>query len=131
MQRTMQKHAAVFRTEESLQEGSKKMKEIYSSYQDLKIVDRSLIWNSDLVEALELGNLLPQAVMTMEAALNRKESRGAHAREDYSDRDDKNWMKHTLIKIDQKGKIDIAYRDVTQKTLTDEMKEIPPEKRVY
>ena len=131
MQHTMQEHAAVFRTQETLDEGKALIDQARSEYDNINLTDRSLIWNSDLVEALELGNLLDQAVITMHSAANRTESRGAHAREDYPDRDDKNWMKHSLTWLDHKGKVKIKYRDVTQTTLTDEVKAIPPQKRVY
>ncbi len=131
MQKTMQKHAAVFRDDKSLTEGSKKMHEIWQSFDDLKLTDRSLIWNSDLVEALELDNLLSQAVITVDSALNRKESRGAHAREDFPDRDDANWMKHTLCGLNEKGKTIIDYRPVHLYTLSNEVQPVPPKARVY
>ncbi|MCP5362171.1 MAG: succinate dehydrogenase flavoprotein subunit [Hyphomicrobiales bacterium] len=131
MQRTMQHYAAVFRTEDSLKEGARKIKDVYGSRKELCIADRSLIWNSDLVEALELDNLLPQAVITMECANSRKESRGAHAHEDYPDRDDKHWMKHSLAWIDASGKVKLGDRPVHQNTLTDEVEAVPPKARVY
>ncbi len=131
MQKTMQNHAAVFRTEESLTEGVKKLDNVFASYEDIGIKDRGLIWNSDLVEALELSNLLPQASVAMHSAANRKESRGAHAREDFSDRDDKNWMKHTVSWCDDKGKVTIDYRPVHMDTLTDDIETVPPKARVY
>ncbi|MFT6371647.1 MAG: succinate dehydrogenase / fumarate reductase flavoprotein subunit [Gammaproteobacteria bacterium] len=131
MQRTMQKHAAVFRTGESMQEGVEKMDEIFATFSDVKVSDRGLIWNTDLVETLELENLLVQAQATIQSALNRSESRGGHAREDYPDRDDDNWMKHTLAWVDDKGKVDFDYRPVHMYTLSDEAEVIPPKKRVY
>jgi len=131
MQKTMQNHAAVFRTEETLAEGQKLIDAIRKEYEGISVNDRSLIWNSDLVEALELDNLLDQAVLTMHAAANRTESRGAHAREDFPDREDKDWMKHTMLWLDDSGTVKIDYKPVTLNTHTDEVETVPPVKRVY
>ena len=132
MQRTMQRNAAVFRTGEVLQEGIKELTEVYESFKNVNVSDRSLIWNTDLAETLELQNLLECAMVSICSAENRKESRGAHAREDYPERDDENWMKHTLSSMDtESGQVSFDYRPVHMYTLTDEVDVIPPKKRVY
>ena len=130
MQRTMQTHCPVFRTSEALQEGVARMAEVWESLGDVKVNDRSMVWNSDLVETLELDNLLRQAVVTIHAASNREESRGSHAREDFPDRDDENWMKHTLVWHDEGG-VRLDYRPVHAHTLTDQVQYFPPKARVY
>ena len=131
MQRVMQNHAAVFRTGESLAEGATKLAGVFDSFADVQVSDRSLVWNTDLVETLELDNLLGQAVATMHSAANRKESRGAHAREDYKERDDREWLKHTLAWVDDAGRVRIDYRPVHLNTLTDDVEPIPPKARTY
>jgi succinate dehydrogenase / fumarate reductase, flavoprotein subunit len=131
MQKVMQSNCAVFRTGAVLQEGSKLIHDVLGSVADAKITDRSLIWNSDLIESLEFDNLIAQAVVTMDSAANRTESRGAHAREDFPERDDKNWMKHTLAWLDANGKVTIDYRPVHAYTLTNEVAYVEPKARVY
>ncbi len=131
MQRIMQNHAAVFRTGETLKEGCDLISAAFDKKSDIGISDRSLIFNTDLVEALELENLLGQAVATLYSGVNREESRGAHAREDFPDRNDDKWMKHSIIRVDEKGKTKMDYRPVILHTLTKDVEAIPPKKRVY
>ena len=131
MQRAMQAHAAVFRTSQSLAEGVSKMRGIYAGTEDIGVTDRSMIWNSDLTEALELDNLLSSAMTTMVGAEARHESRGAHAHDDFPDRDDAEWMKHTIAHINDRGDVKLSYRPVRMQTLTNEVSVFPPKKRVY
>ena len=132
MQKNMQKHCGVFRKEDLLSEGIDLLQKTWNNKSNIRVNDTSLIWNSDLVETLEFENLIPQAMATIVSAKNRTESRGAQARDDYPDRDDTNWMKHTVSWVDNKtGNVDIQYRPVHSWTLTDEAQYIPPKKRVY
>jgi succinate dehydrogenase / fumarate reductase flavoprotein subunit len=131
MQRVMQGHAAVFRTGATLHEGVEKLRATFASFADVSVSDRSMVWNTDLIETMELENLLLNATATIESAENRTESRGAHAREDYPDRDDANWMKHMLAWVNDRGAVSFDYRPVHQETLTDEVEYVEPKARVY
>ena len=131
MQKTMQNYCSVFRNKKLLTEGKSKLDSCFKSKSNIKTSDKSLIWNTDLVETLEFDNLLSQSIVAIVSALNREESRGAHSRNDFPKRDDKKWMKHTLTKMDNQGKTDISYKPVQLKTLTNEVKTFPPKARVY
>ena len=131
MQRAMQTHAAVFRNSKTLAEGVSEMQRIWQGLSDMSVSDRSLIWNSDLMEALELHNLMGNSMTTMVGAEARHESRGAHAHDDYPERNDKDWMKHTLAWCDDHGTVRLDYRPVKMQTLTNEVSAFPPKERVY
>jgi len=131
MQRTMQDHAAVFRTGETLREGCRKLAGVFEAMDDLRVADRSLVFNTDLVETLELENLLLQAAATIHSAAGREESRGAHAREDFPQRDDAQWLKHSLAWVSADGQVHLDYRPVQLDTLTDEVEPVPPRARTY
>ena len=131
MQKIMQRDAAVFRTASTLQEGVASLARTHASFADVRVADRGLIWNTDLIETIELDNLLGQATATIVSAENRKESRGAHAREDFAERDDVHWQKHTLCWVDDAGKTRIEYRPVHMNTLTRDVEPIPPKARTY
>ena len=127
----MQNYAAVFRTGETLTKGMDEVSKIFKDFSSIGLNDKSLIWNTELIETLELENLILQSLATIGSALNREESRGAHARDDYKERDDNNWLKHTLATTNENGSINITYRAVTLTTLTNDVDPIPPKKRVY
>ena len=137
MQRAMQEDAAVFRTDESLKNGCKRISQIWGEMKDIQVFDRSMIWNSDLVETLELENLMANAITTVYGAEARKESRGAHAHEDFPSRDDANWRVHTISRLSPDGKVDLTYRPVHTETLLAEkdgginLAKIAPKARVY
>ena len=131
MQEIMQNYCPVYRSGELMKEGKKKLNSLIDEFKNIKISDKSTIWNTEIIEAYELQNLLLQSMASIDSALNRKESRGAHARMDYHKRDDKKWMKHTMISVNTEGNSEINYRSVNLKTNTKEIKTIEPKARVY
>ncbi|MBE7219175.1 MAG: FAD-binding protein, partial [Caulobacteraceae bacterium] len=132
MQRAMQEDVAVFRTGETLDQGLQRIEDVHARSKDIRVSDRGMIWNTDLMETLEYDNLIQQAVVTVASAVNRQESRGAHAREDFPDRDDGEWMKHTLAWMDPaSGKVTLDYRPVHAYTMSNDVAYIPPKARVY
>jgi len=131
MQRIMQSNCAVFRTGEILTEGHELLAGVWDRQSDIKVTDRSMIWNSDLAETLEFDNLLAQSIVSLDGALNRTESRGGHSREDFPDRDDDNWMKHTLAWLDGGGKTRFDYCPVRLNTMSNDVQTFPPKARVY
>jgi succinate dehydrogenase / fumarate reductase flavoprotein subunit len=131
MQQVMQKHAAVFRSTDTLADGVSSMDRVAAQMGDIGIRDQSLIWNTDLIEAMELENLMGQALVTIRSADQREESRGAHAHEDWPERDDENWMKHTVMWLDDNNESRLDYRKVVMNTLSNDVAPIPPAPRVY
>ena len=131
MQKVMQEKCAVFRTHDLISKGIEEISEIEKSMDDIGLKDKSLIFNTDLTESLELHNLMAQSKVTLHSALNRTESRGAHAREDHKERDDLNWLVHSLSWLDGKGNVRMGKRPVQMKTLSNHVQPIPPKKRVY
>ena len=131
MQRTMQRYAPVYRDQETMDKGIEIMKGLFDDFSNIKLSDSSLIWNTDLAETLELNNLLYQSLATLYSASARTETRGAHARDDYPDRDDERWLKHSLVSVDDKGEPKYAYKDVQLDTLTDEMETVALKARTY